>query len=777
MHIVGPLDATYTSGRSSDTTLGAYLARPAEIWNSAWTFGSGLSATVSPWHAFLNRVEVKQKIEGFRHLRGHLKIRVVLTGNPFLFGRAIVAYEPFADINSFRIGNTAQQCALMELSQRPHIYLDATTSSGGEMTLPFFSPYTWLDLTHPTAAQELGKLYINSMTTLSHANSSSGDVMIRMYAWMEDAELCTPTTVAPFTGISYQSGTTEPLQFTHERVDPLYQTWEKGVVSKTATQVAKAAGMLSHIPEIAPFALATETAAKAVGAAASIFGLSRPQVLQEPPKDMRGYGELATANTADNVKRLALDAKGQLTIDPRSVGLNGMDEMAIGYVISREAYFASPPWFEADSIGSTLIEIGVSPILCARDTSEDPWASTIPPCAGVALMFERWRGKMIYRFSIVASAMHRGKLLVQYDPVNTSTLPTSTNEVYSRIIDIAETRDFEIEVEWHSATPWLDVWEPTWNTFGDLGFKVASTYGIDPTRHNGKLSISVLNPLTSPDPDLGNNVTIQCFVRMDPMGEFAHPAEFSDRSFRVTSTRVGAVPQSFSSASISFAEDIVIDPLYQTVDPSGGEEVAEPLGGDPIEPIGDVSQPTRDPLNYVFMGEAIGSLRTIMKRYTRQSVSAPGIGASPLAIRARRAITGAVTPPVIEWCTIPYVGWRGSRRMRAVSPYSTWSTAVTWGYTDSPMSSISGESGCALGAGDVPVEIPYYSNKRFAFSRVHPAFTSPSYPITDRRDPNELCMYLSNISTAGAVTTDVFRAVGEDFSLFFFIGWPRLYQK
>eukprot|EP01084_Bolivina_argentea_P113537 202308_1 len=95
-----------------------------------------------------------------------------------------------------------------------------------------------------------------------------------------------------------------------------------GIISSTSTTVARVAGLLTSAPSIGPYALATQMAASTVSNIARLFGYSRPPVLT----DINSYkqmnlGNLANTNVSDAVMKLSLDAKQELSVDPRIMGL------------------------------------------------------------------------------------------------------------------------------------------------------------------------------------------------------------------------------------------------------------------------------------------------------------------------------------------------------------------------------------------------------------------------------------------------------------------------
>jgi hypothetical protein len=730
--MISELESTYKTGESTDTPLGSFLNRPVEILEQNVALGNMLAIALDPWTSFVSDPLVRRRIEGFRHLRGHLKVRAVITGNPLLFGRFILSYEPRASRSMHPAASPLSECRRMQLTQMPHIFLDPTLSEGGEMTLPFFCPENFLDLTNTSSVSDMGRLYLHSMNQLRHANSSSGTCNIRIYVWMEDALICTPTAA------NYGSWVGQ-------------SEFSEAPISTAASAVAKASSWMSDIPIFAPYAKATELTAKGIGTIAKIFGFSRPQVItnSEIYKE-RCMGELSTTNTFDPVMRLGADVKGELTIDPRTVGLAPIDEMSIASIVARESFFDKVDWTEAQVAGTTLMSLNVTPTYFETDSGVTPFRSMVTPSCACAILFDYWRGTLIFRFQIVASALHRGKLRISYDPVG-PVASGALNEVYSRIIDLENTRDFEIPIQWHAREPFLKLESPQ---IGTTTFPKGAGTGLacDPSRCNGQIRVEVLTPLTSPDPSLANPVSINMFQRGGPDMEFAVPtARLALDGITFRSTNSAVEPQS------------VIE-----VDTDAQDNA--PIGGAAIEPIGDQSIVMSDATNLVFFGEVIPSLRALLRRYTLVRVFT---SISQTAAPGRLDVTSSRTP-IQEYVMAMYVGWRGSMRRKVIAHTVPTESVITVTPRSSIPNSILlyyGERGAAVDMKTVLFELPYYFNKRFSHARTNLNFAASTDALG--LDPN---LQQFSIGSNGTRTFHLYSSVGEDFTCFFFLGAPLLYR-
>jgi hypothetical protein len=783
----GSFDSVRDHAFIQDARLEDYFKRPVRIHTTDWTPGVPMTqATIDPWSLFFNDPKVINRLNNYRLMRCKLHIKAIISGTPFHYGRAMLDYLPLPtldDITSIR--NPYLDADYVLVTQRPHIMLDPVESQGGEMILPFFYTKDALDIV--TAEwSEMGRLTLSEFSTLLAASSTTDPVTIQIFAWAEDLKFAIPT--------EYDAAT----------LSAQADEYSARPVSYIAGAVATLANSLKSVPTIGPFARATEIGARGIGAMATLFGYSRPVEIETRPYKPKTKMDLAVTNTKDDAAKLSVDVKQELTIDPRIAGLDDVDEMGINYIAQKESYVGSFLWSTnnnpEDGLWTRVVDPGTNVTNVETQT-----AYYLPAVAFAALPFKYWRGSLKYRFQVVASKYHRGRVRIVYDPVGY--LSTSSyNGAYSTIIDIAETRDFTITVGWGQTTTYREVAPP------DAAI-VHSTYNSTTVPYgNGSLSMYVVNELAHPD--VTANVEVKVFVSAGDDFELAVPTSEYLKQMTVNSLNNKLKPQALELNLSSQAEEVMHE--------------LKPTGGVIIDQHAGTSQ-LSDPSNLVYFGESIRSYRSLLKRYNlsrflRFPNSPVGvyhwwyrIFAFPpypqkYATPGRFTFTdgdldtrqsGLVT--LLNYISIGYVGWRGSLRLfvdlaadnlngtngvsnvcatleHIASTYEDYGSQFLTSSTKDVVQAYydydHGHDGKAFEASGVQptlsVEVPYYNNNRFSPTR------SAYVPTTIGPDNSDNQRVLLTGDYATAARDDAWAkihvATGEDFNLFFYIGPPRLFM-
>lgn len=775
-------DATMDLVASAPSTLASFLGRPVRIGTYNWGVGQPLLAKLNPWALWCTEPHVREKMANYNLFRCKLHIKVVISGTGFHYGRAMVGYNPWSSADNLTVTRNFLEVDLVQLSQKPSFFLNPSINAGGEMVLPFFYNHNYANLPNQEY-NDLGDLYIKSMQDLAHANGGDDPVRVTVFAWAEDLTLTMPTS-------QYTAQSGNRLNTGDE--------YGKGIISSTASAIAEAAGSLSDAPVIGPYARATEVCARAGADVARHFGYSRPpvitdQVLMKPLL----AGNLANTDAADAISKLTLDSKQEITVDSRTVGLDGADHMDIKSLVMRQSYLTQFTWTPTNTIDTMLWNSRVGPALYRLNGNEiHP-----TPMSMIQNLFEKWQGTIKFRFQVVKSAFHKGRLLIRWDPNATSSI-VSFNTVYSRVIDIAEEDDFEIEIGWGQSEPFLNT--DYLNSTTPEPFGTGKLLYSSLSRWNGIMDVSVLNPLVSPSVD--SPVQINVFVSMCDDAKFGAPTSLGINNlslFKGTDLgpQSGYLPQS----------GVLAGPTSAEVDKPSETTTIAPIA--PALPITDTQM-------QVFFGESPKSLRELFRRYVYTQMYQASPNANELALWT---LTTSALPDQYGWdpngpavyftssgsypCTVChmtplsfmigcYAGWRGSLRKKFLfwggGRYPVVSragfvpsadTVSLLGNTEPVMQrrasrkfGTKGFNGVASqdtnNNGVVECEVPYYIGKRMSPARI------PSY---DFNNGAESVTVESILNTNGATVNAQVRifehcATGEDFSLFFFVGCPIFYE-
>lgn len=545
--------------------MGNFLSRPLFIYSDTWTPAQGAAetATIDPWTLFMGNKRVINRLNNYRNFRGNLVVRIMMNGNGFYYGRLLIDYVPLASLRTISGTDPTVTQNNVLASQRMHVYLDPSQSTTTELKIPFFWFYDAIDIT--TAEwSSLGRLYIRQLAGLKHASGGTAPVTYTMAAWLEDVQLGTPTVVDSVSIVAQAKVTPA------EKVGP---------ISKMASALANAASALGSVPVIGPWATASSVALSAASSIAKIFGWSRPLDLR-PTVAMKPIynAPFAPTDAEDYSQKLTVDSRNELTVDPRVTGYDNGDELTVERLTGIESYLTSFPWTVAASNGSLLWNSYVTPALSATDGTY----YYLPAAHFCARPFQQWRGCVKYRFQVVASAYHRGRLLVTWDPLYVSAV--EPNVQITRVIDITEEKDFTVCVGWGNPKHYLpvDSIAASATNYGTAAIVSASANA------NGVLSISVLNDLATPSSTV-SDISLLVFVSMED-------AEFAAPTTEVT------LYDSYHITPQALEEEAGIKPNPHPYE-SEMAVVCHEVKDDPHS-------------NLIYYGETIPSLRPLLHRYT-----------------------------------------------------------------------------------------------------------------------------------------------------------------
>jgi hypothetical protein len=744
-------------------------------------------------------------------------LKILINGNSFYYGRALVSYNPYSENDQVSVDRAFFLQDIIAASNKPHILLDPCTSEGGHMCLPFIWPENYLDITKSGWENDMGECTIHDFDVLQHANGGTDPITISIFAWAEDVSLLIPTTVAA------QSDSTScveldefgfPRPFVHQAKtmsnmsnDDEFKS--NGLISKPASAIAKAADALTMIPYIAPYAKATSMIASKMGNIARIFGYSRPQIMTDiQPYVPRYCGNLANSDAPEAVQKLSLDSKNELTVDTRTMGLAGADELTIHSIASRMTFWRQFDWPEAAVTDSLLASMSVQPF-CGDTVT----AGAVTEIHSTALAFatgpfEAWQGTIKFHFKVICSEYHHGRLRLVYNPLTNNSGPVAFNQVYSTTVDISSEREFDYECKWTDIRAWnacIGINGIADNTL----FSTSSNIAGGGIADNGTLSVYVVNELTTPSTTPAD-VKVQVWV-----------AAGDDFAVAIPSSNLKTLSYFQQQASMESPDA----PLAQA-----GDNSNNPVGGNPIDTFGTDQAPLlKDDNQYlIYQGERVVSYKDLLRRYQYhnsywpQSVGTgyryynldiPGMpmyrGWDPNGIDAGVSSAATNEPynfcsmTVLNYLTPAFVCQRGAFRHKWIVSGASSTLAkptlsatrhealfpIGFSQVGKPLDdTIFGdrrknlqqmERSTLNGTAVVPIslnntleiELPYYSMGQ----RFKPARFLNIAGIGDNQSV-EIATEVSNSGQDANFRLDHFTSVGEDFTLGMFVGAPIMYS-
>lgn len=525
-------DDSFAEGYTAGLTLGEWFSRPVKIKTLTWNANTLLGASFNPWYDYFNHPEIKVKLKGYSRLQANLHVKVVINASPYHYGVGIMSYKPMSGggLNGagdfdFSAGTTSEllvtdsglyvggnvPASLMVRTSRPHAKFYAEASKGCEMMLPFCYYQNWINLdTDLSELKQMGNMNIYTPIPLTDSSGGGGAVAVTIYAWCDEHKVGGPSYVM-------QSGKDE---------------YAERPVSTAMSAMSKAAAALSMIPVIRPYAMATSKVMAGASAVARWFGFSNPPVISDVVAFAPNYmSNFASPEISVQQDKLALDPKNETTVDSRTVGLDGVDHMAISHIVGRYVDYSMLEWTSAMGPEDPLLIQNVSPMIgvsvpyTGATTGKPCAAIQMTPSAQIGTAFQYWSGKITYKFTCVASQFHRGRLMISYEP--DGMLSSYTSDSYTgprtinKIWDISTDPTFEFEVPWMapiamlrtmgaSGMAWYASTNPGPGAANNVWVANPSSLPINvvykDALYNGTITVSVLNPLTS------NDATYRAFI-------------------------------------------------------------------------------------------------------------------------------------------------------------------------------------------------------------------------------------------------------------------------
>lgn len=420
-----------------------------------------------------------------RYFKGDLEVKIQVNSNKFQVGSLMVAwwYEPDAD------GMFDARKSVYAASQTSHVVVNASASNEACLKIPF---RYHLPVLHTKPRDDLplplsmGRLVCFVLNPLIIATGGP--------------QYCTGAIFIKFSNCEFSG-------MLSGSIDKIETTKDNNVIQLT--------------PQMDYFTM--QGAMSLINAVSEVTNRDNPpQVL--PPMYVVPTGTHSWAvgtGTSEPLHPLRLDNRGQVrhpTFCPST------DEMTIQACARKYGLVKRLTWTKADDVGKNLFTVDAAPMWDTDDYEKitlsafKNWLSlyAMPPVAIISSLFAYWRGSLEFKFDIVASSFHTGKLIVGYVPgVDKETYPSVKNSVLRCsphvVFTLQENQSFTFKIPFISNKPW---WHRYYNGNNpEAEVKPPST-----------LYVNVLNRLI-PMQSVPESIYINVYVRAGGDFEVAIPAQ------------------------------------------------------------------------------------------------------------------------------------------------------------------------------------------------------------------------------------------------------------
>jgi hypothetical protein len=453
-------------GIQSPIDISEALSRPVRLGEFNWTPISPSVTSFGELYAlWISDSFVTSKLHGFKFFRGKPVLQLVVNGLVFYYGKLVAAVDPNPGsdstegvydpkVNSVGMVNVAQ--ALMA----PHVAIDPSAAITYRLHLPWYSANNWYDMFDFADAPAL-YLQFFVQATLASVNATAPDsVNVQVYFYMEDIELSVPAVPAigggAFAVTKRPSGSIKEEEVGYDYavgVEGPKEAQPTGTVSKPLNSISRAAGMLKDVPVIGEFMGPIEVVASLGASVAAWLGFSKPIILEEQRVLMNQTFVPATyTDGRAGMTKLTADPKQQVAVSAFAATVGTDDDILLSSVTHRFGLLGYDVW----TAGSLTGAWNVNP--CVESEIHTASWHQNTPLGHVSNMFLYWSGTLVYRFEIVASAMHRGTIGVSWIPYTSppgGDPKTWPNKFLTVVIDLTKTRTVDFPIPFAGEKPYL----------------------------------------------------------------------------------------------------------------------------------------------------------------------------------------------------------------------------------------------------------------------------------------------------------------------------------
>jgi len=466
------LDLLYSTQSLGSQNIIDFLSKPVLLKSGVFTTtDTGYLWRVNTMRDLLTNVLYARKLNGIAYIRADLVFELRVNATRFQQGRYMLVCVNHGGVDAAKATRhmIMREVNLTTITQLPHVEIDLASQTSCVLKVPFLSSFNYIS----TSSQQ----YISTVDLVPYValQAGAGDTTCSydLYAHMENITL---------SGSIVSQSNKRGVVFAEQKLS------STGPVSAFMGKVSRTSSILGSIPFIAPFASTVSWTADIIGNAAKVWGWSKPTTVN-PSSLYARQSHTQMALTDGTFVGHKFSATSSHSVLPHNaVARTDIDEMSIDFIKSQYAFFSSVVWPQSSPSGSMLSVLTLNPVSYNNTYA---LGRTFTPVAHLSNLFNLYRGGLKFRFKLVKTEFHSGRLLFAFLPVTPTNVLTppiltisQTDNLMRQIVDIRTTNEVEIEVPF-----------------------IADRNYINSTECYGFLYVFVMNQLVSPD-NVNSDITI-----------------------------------------------------------------------------------------------------------------------------------------------------------------------------------------------------------------------------------------------------------------------------
>jgi hypothetical protein len=440
--ISNPVDDGFTSLFDSEITSQENVSIP-DFFAKPTIFQQGVLDTTTTnviWKEDVTKLISslkKSRMANVYTIRYDTRVTLEINADKFQSGRYILFWLPVAGTYNKSWYN--MHCAhLTSITQLPHVEIDIATQTSVTLEIPYvnvkpYMEYSTINDSYDTTPGVVGLIAYSPLDPGTGGSSNCGYTILTSQH-------------------NLKIGT---LAVNQSASDRERKSVGKGPISNTLTRVAQVASALGKVPGIGLYAQNVAWAASAAGGLAMALGWSKPVDIAPIQRVERRISPMNFSHDSTTTARVLATSSENSVGDPK-LSRRNEDELAFQYLKQIYAYVQTDTWTTSQAAQTVIFTKAIIP---NNFSSSLPKGFCHTPVGFIATLHNYWRGSIMFRFKLVKTQFHRGRLCFFVAPGTNSgavSLPL-TELVYREIIDVSETSEFEVCVPYQLARAWLSV--------------------------------------------------------------------------------------------------------------------------------------------------------------------------------------------------------------------------------------------------------------------------------------------------------------------------------